>query len=51
MKEISLMDKSMEKESIISLKVQDTRVTTSKDNVKDMEKSTMEMGSSLTSET
>jgi hypothetical protein len=26
-------------------------VTTSKDNVKDMEKSTMEMGSSLTSET
>jgi len=43
MKEISLMDKNMEKEFTNLSKVQDTRVTTIKDNVKDREQFTMEM--------
>ena len=44
------MDKNMEKESTILLKVQDTRATTFMDNVKDREQSTMEMVSLLTPE-
>lgn len=50
MKEISLMGKNMEKEFTTLPKVQDTRVTTIKDNVKDRDQFTMEVAFLLTPE-
>lgn len=41
------MEKNMEKESTISLKVQDMRVNTFMDNVRVREQSTMETANSL----